>query len=295
MATMARRRKGRAPAVHRGQRIRDRPRRGPVSVDLIQHAVGEHHDVKRIHAPLGLSLRSALGDRVADPVGHVGGDQVNLPAAHFAERVEELKHRATGPGPARPRQRSGVMIDHDDQIPLALAEADLIDPDSPQPVEHVHLDPLLVSHPLKDLTGRSQTTRISSATAVFDVFTVSHTSWSSGVLVNRESCLASGTAATTTPWRQQRTAARPTRRTRVMSRSTRHQRLPRRDQVPAVDVDTPRSDPAPASPATITSSSLAIVTSSTTARRSPSSRVHTLIPRTLHPLHRIAVFEGRER
>ena len=294
---MARRRKSRAPAVHRGQRIRDRPRRGPVSVDLIQHVVGEHRDVKRIHPPLGLSLRIALGDRAADPVGPVGGDQVNLLAAHFAERVEELKHRATGPGPARPRQPSGVMIDHDDQIPLALAEADLIDPDPPQPVEHVHLDPLLVSHLLKDLTGRSQTTRISSATAVFDVFTVSHTSWSSGALVNRESCLASGTAATTTPWRQQRT------RSASASTNARHVEIQRPPSAPPWPRSgpggrrryTPRSDPDPISPATITSSSLAIVTSSTTARRSPSGRFHTLIPRTLHPLHRIAVFDCRER
>ena len=292
---MARRRKSRAPALHRGQRIRDRPRRGPVYVDLIQHIVGEHHDVKRIHAPLGLSLRIALGDRAADPVGHVGGDQVNLLAAHFAERVEELKHRATGPGPARPRQPLDVMIDHDDQIPLALAEADLIDPDPPQPVAHVHLDSLLASHPLKDLTGRSQTTRISSATAVFDVFTVSQTSWSSGALVNRESLSCQRDRGDD---HAVASAAHP-QRVRLDERAS------CRDPAPAIS----------ASPAEIRSRrSTSIHPERPRSRQpghdhlvligdrhivddrlaQPKQPFHTLIPRTLHPLHRIAVFDGRE-
>jgi hypothetical protein len=42
-------------------------------------------------------------------------------------------------------------------------------------------------------------TRITSATAVFDVFTASHATWSSNALVNLESCRADGTATTTTP------------------------------------------------------------------------------------------------
>jgi hypothetical protein len=42
-------------------------------------------------------------------------------------------------------------------------------------------------------------TRINSATAVFDVFTASHTTWSSNTHVNRAPCRAHGTAQTTTP------------------------------------------------------------------------------------------------
>ena len=127
--------------------------------------------------------------------------------------------------------------------------------------------------------------RINSATAVFDVWTASHAAWSSNARVNREEWRAHGTAQTTTPWRRQRTrGASASTNAGVDPRSSaRQRRRPsprsnpglRRRQTPQRS----RSRHAERT-ATITSPSLPIRTSSTTARFSPSRRAHTLMPRT---------------
>jgi hypothetical protein len=49
-----------------------------------------------------------------------------------AEIVKELAQCRGGAVFARPHQPSGVMIDHDQQKPLAFAVGDLIDPDPAQ-------------------------------------------------------------------------------------------------------------------------------------------------------------------
>jgi hypothetical protein len=43
------------------------------------------------------------------------------------------------------------VIDHDGQVPLALAMRYLIDPDPPQSVQEIDLRPLLVGDALEDL------------------------------------------------------------------------------------------------------------------------------------------------
>ena len=72
----------------------------------------------QVHAPLG--LRRALGDRAADPGGHVRGDQLKRFAALFTEHVEEREH----PG-GRPYEAAAVVMDHNGQVPVPLAMRDL--------------------------------------------------------------------------------------------------------------------------------------------------------------------------
>ncbi len=68
-------------------------------------------------------------------------------------------------------------------------------------------------------------TRISSATAFLEVLTVSQHAWSSNATVNRESCRAHGTAATTTRWSLQYTrGASASRYANVVPRSSARQR-----------------------------------------------------------------------
>src|SRR5690242_21816785 len=66
-------------------------------------------------------LRGPLGDDVVDPPGAVGGDVGQLGGAVGAEVVEEPPEgllRAVLPGPD---QSAGVVIDHAQQVALALA------------------------------------------------------------------------------------------------------------------------------------------------------------------------------
>ena len=102
----------------------------------------------------------------------------------------------TGRGPHQPAR---VVINDHGQIALTLAMRDLLYPDPAQTVEQIGLS-------LASTQTRSQiaptvrhATRISSATADLLVLTASHAAWSSNARVNRESCLAHGTAQTTTP------------------------------------------------------------------------------------------------
>jgi hypothetical protein len=95
-----------------------------LSADLVERVGGELHDVERIDA--ADRLRSPLGDRPADPGGHVGGDQLQCFAAFFAQRVEELKHRAAVAAGRGPHEATAVMVDHDGQVALSLAVTDLI-------------------------------------------------------------------------------------------------------------------------------------------------------------------------
>ena len=116
----------------------------------------------------------ALGDRPGDPRGHVGGDQFDLFAALFAERVEEREHRLAVAAGGGPHQPPGVMVDDDGQVPLALAVADLVDPDPPQPVKQIDLAHRFGGDPLEDRADRPPRDRINSATADFEQFTASH-------------------------------------------------------------------------------------------------------------------------
>jgi hypothetical protein len=124
-----------------------------LAADVVQRTGGEHHHVERVDTPDG--LRGALSDRSADPTGHVRTDQLQCFAALFSELVEEREHRPAVAARCGPHQPATVMIDHDGQVPLSLAVADLIDPDPPQPVEEIDLTPSLGGDPFKDRPDRS--------------------------------------------------------------------------------------------------------------------------------------------
>ena len=66
------------------------------------------------------------------------------------------------------------MVDHDGQVPLAFAVADLVDPDPSQPVEQIDLAHASAATRSRIVPTDRHATRINSATAVFDVFTASH-------------------------------------------------------------------------------------------------------------------------
>ena len=121
-------------------------------------------------------------------------------AALFAEQVQELLDRLAVTAGVRPHQPAGVVVDDDGQVSLSLADRDLIHPEALEPGEQVALG----AAPRRLTRSQIQPTvrhaiRISCETAVLDVLTVSHATWSSKLRVNPESCLAHGTAATTTP------------------------------------------------------------------------------------------------
>jgi hypothetical protein len=66
------------------------------------------------------------------------------------------------------------MVHDHSEVPLAFAVADLVDPDPPEPIEQIDLPRGLAGDALEDLPTDRHATRISSATAVFDVLTASH-------------------------------------------------------------------------------------------------------------------------
>jgi len=66
------------------------------------------------------------------------------------------------------------MVDHDGQVPLALAVTDLVDPDPPQPVKQIDLALGLAGDPFDDRADGPPRDPLNSATAVFDVLTASH-------------------------------------------------------------------------------------------------------------------------
>jgi hypothetical protein len=141
--------------------------------------------------------------------------------------------------------------------------------------------------------------RISSATAVFEQLTASQQTWSSNARVNRQPCLAHGTAQTTTPWRRHVTlgASASTNASVVPRSSARQRRRPspksnpgdRRRQIPQRSRS--RHD---GRAQTTTSPSSPIPTPSMTARCRPSRRAHTLVPRTSSPLPSIPAVKKPE-
>ena len=58
-------------------------------------------------------------------------------AAVFAEQIQELLDRLAVPAGCRPHQPAGVMVDHDSQVLLTLADRDLIEPEPLEVREHV--------------------------------------------------------------------------------------------------------------------------------------------------------------
>jgi hypothetical protein len=70
-------------------------------------------------------LWAALSDRPGDPGGHVTRHEFDLFAALLAERVKAREHGPAVPAGGGPHQPAGVMVNHDGQVSLAFAMADL--------------------------------------------------------------------------------------------------------------------------------------------------------------------------
>ena len=105
------------------------------AADLVEGLGGPGHDVERVQAQHRGG--GARGDHVVDPLRAVGGDVGELPGPFGAQVVEEPVQRRGVAVLARPYQPARVVIDHDQQVALALAVADLVDPDPAQPGQPV--------------------------------------------------------------------------------------------------------------------------------------------------------------
>ena len=99
-------------------------------------------------------VRARPGVRFRDPRAHVRGHQFQLIAAFFAEPLEEPRERLDVRAGGRPHQPSGVIVDHDREVPLPLAIADLVNPDLTQTGEQIDPAASLVRNPLDDPTDR---------------------------------------------------------------------------------------------------------------------------------------------
>ena len=98
---------------------------------------------------------AALGDRAGDPGGHVAGDELELLATLLAQQIQEPGHGLLVAPAGRPHQSAGVVVDHDREVSLTLANRDLIDADPTQAGEQVAAVLLLGHHPLADPADRS--------------------------------------------------------------------------------------------------------------------------------------------
>ncbi len=124
-----------------------------------------------------------------------------LPAPVLAQGVEEPSQGLHVPPPGRPHQVPAVMIDDDDQVLVALAVGDLVDPDACQAGEGV-LELLGVGHSALgdgDPDGAPYAARITSVTADFEQCVANHATMSSNMRVWPAPCRAHGTWAATTP------------------------------------------------------------------------------------------------
>ena len=120
---------------------------------LVEGAAGERDDVVGIEAER--RLRAALPDRPGDPLAQVARDQLDPAGALGAELVEEPEHGLLVAALARPDQPAAVVVDDDGDVPLSLAEGELVDPDPGQPLERVTLpDAFVGDDPLDDPADR---------------------------------------------------------------------------------------------------------------------------------------------
>jgi hypothetical protein len=82
-------------------------------------------------------VRAALGHDLGDPVGLIGGHVGDRGAAFGAKYVEEPTQGRPVPARCGPQQSARVVIDHHGQEPVPALVGDLVDADTPQPVQAV--------------------------------------------------------------------------------------------------------------------------------------------------------------
>lgn len=104
--------------------------------------------MERVQA--GDRLRGAAAHRVVDPVWAIRAHVGQQPGPVIAERVEERLDGGFVASLSGPHEPAGVVVDDDGDVALALAVRQLVDPDAPQPVEHVPAVSVLGHDPLHD-------------------------------------------------------------------------------------------------------------------------------------------------
>ncbi len=169
-----------------------------LAADLIQRVGGQLHDVEGVNATD--RAWQPFGDWPGDPGGHVAGHQRDLFAALLSQRVEEGLDALAVTARSGPDQPAAVVIDYDSQVAVALAVADLIDPDPPQAIEQIDLALRLDHHALADpADGAPRDAHQLGHRSLAGVDRQPHATWSSKARVKRASWRAHGTAQTTTP------------------------------------------------------------------------------------------------
>ena len=89
-----------------------------VAADLIDGALGEAHDVKRVQADLG--LRCVVADRLSVAAAHVDQDRPDRVLA-VAELVKEALQRGDVAARGAPHDRAAGVIDDRPEIALTAA------------------------------------------------------------------------------------------------------------------------------------------------------------------------------
>jgi hypothetical protein len=123
-----------------------------LAADLVQRVGRCLDDVPRVKADLG--VRAALRDRPGDPLGVVAGHELDLLAALFPQQIQELLDRFAVAAERRPHQPAGVMVDHDREVFLTLADRDLVEPKLRESREQVAAGLRVGAHALADPPDR---------------------------------------------------------------------------------------------------------------------------------------------
>jgi hypothetical protein len=124
-----------------------------LAADLVQRVGGGLDDVKRVQADQGVG--AALGDRPGDPVGVIAGDELDVGRSARCPAVQERLDRVAIAAGVRPDQATGVVVDDDDHVALALGGGDLVDPDPLEVGQRVAPCALVGHHALADRADRA--------------------------------------------------------------------------------------------------------------------------------------------
>jgi hypothetical protein len=104
--------------------------------------------VEWVHAPD--SVRAPPDDCGGERFGHVARHQLELPAAFFAEQLQELLDCRSVTAWGDPHEPAAVVVHDDGQVPVAASMREVIDPDPLQAGEQVAVGDRLLRDPLAD-------------------------------------------------------------------------------------------------------------------------------------------------
>jgi hypothetical protein len=116
--------------------------------DLVEGRAGPLADVERLKAEGGVG--AALADHGGDPGGGVGAHQSDGGTTAFPQLVEELPERRLVPAHRRPDQPVAVVIDDHGEVAMTPLVRDLVHPEPRQPGEAIDLGLGVRAHPGDD-------------------------------------------------------------------------------------------------------------------------------------------------